>query len=145
MAFRLQPNRLIIEKTQNRRKKDAFLLRLFCVCHDSLIGIVVQAHILIEELKTFLAIQFLHVVAELLTSPKDAVKLIVAETNAPVVGDGTTIIDLTDIGPHTGAEAHVARLSRGVEFTTREVVGAQMATCVSDGSHLAMTGGVMVT
>ena len=41
-----------------------------------------------DRLKTFLAIQFLHVVAELLTSPKDAVKLIVAETNAPVVGDG---------------------------------------------------------
>lgn len=81
--------------------------------------------VFIEKLQTGFAVKFLHKMSEFVSSTENLVEFVVAEANHTVVFDGATIINMVDVGPHTGAKAHVARLASGVQSAARQVESAQ--------------------
>ena len=58
--------------------------------------------VFLKEFQAFFAVDFLHIVAELVATAEDLIKLAVAESYDAVVFDGAAIVDLADIGPHAG-------------------------------------------
>ena len=58
--------------------------------------------VFLKELQTLFAVDFLHIVTELVATAEDFVKLAVAESDDAVVFDSAAIVDLADIGPHAG-------------------------------------------
>lgn len=75
---------------------------------------MLEAVVCIEELKALVAVKFVKEVGEMVASTEDVIELIVAEADAAIVRDGTAIVYFVDVGPEDGAEAHMARLTRGV-------------------------------
>ena len=73
-------------------------------------------HVLVflKELLTLFAVDFLHIVTELVATAEDFVKLAVAESDDAVVFNSTSVVDLADVGPHAGTETHVARLASSI-------------------------------
>ena len=100
--------------------------------------------VLFEEGEAGHAVKLGHVAGEFVAAAEDAVELVVTETYDAVVLDCAAVVDLADVGPHAGAEAHVAGLSGGVELAARKVEGAEHLACLADGIHLTVTGGVVV-
>lgn len=105
---------------------------------------MLQAGVLIEELEALVATERGEEVTELVAPTEDAVELVIAEADEAIVRDGTAVEDLVYIGPHAGAQAHVAGLACGVDGAAGQVVSAQMLACLTDGSHLTMAGGIVV-
>ncbi len=67
------------------------------------ITVVRHVAILVEELQAGIAVYRDKQVCQLVATRENAVELLVAKTNKCIVGNGTAVIDMTDIGPHTGA------------------------------------------
>ena len=55
--------------------------------------------VFLKEFQAFFAVDFLHIIAELVSTAEDLIKLAVAESYDAVVLDGAAIVDLADIGP----------------------------------------------
>ena len=58
--------------------------------------------VFLKEFQAFFAVDFLHIVAELVATAEDFIKLAVAKSYDAVVFDCAAIVDLADIGPHAG-------------------------------------------
>lgn len=73
-------------------------------------------HVLVflKELQALIAVDFLHIVTELVATAEDFVKLAIAESDDAVVINSTAVVDLADVGPHAGTETHVARLASSI-------------------------------
>lgn len=73
-------------------------------------------HVLVflKELLALFAVDFLHIVTELVATAEDFVKLAIAESDNAVVINSTAVVDLADVGPHAGTETHVARLASSI-------------------------------
>ena len=70
--------------------------------------------VILKELLALFAVDFLHIVTELVATAEDFVKLAIAESDNAVVINSTAVVDLADIGPHAGTETHVARLASSI-------------------------------
>ena len=73
-------------------------------------------HVLVflKELQALFAVDFLHIVTELVATAEDFVKLAIAESDNAVVINSTAVVDLADVGPHAGTETHVAGLTSSI-------------------------------
>ena len=58
--------------------------------------------VFLKEFQAFFSVDLLHIVAELVATAEDLIKLAVSESYDAVVLDGAAIVDLADIGPHAG-------------------------------------------
>ena len=100
--------------------------------------------VFIEECQALVSVNLYQEVAQQITSTEDTIELVIAKTDATIVLDRTSIIDLIKVSPHRGTETHVTRLASGVEHTPREVMSSQGFTSLSDGHHLTMSSGIMI-
>lgn len=105
---------------------------------------MLDGFVFFEQVEASIAVDLDEILLELVAAFKQVVELVVAEADFAIVGNGAAIIHLLDIGPKAGAEAHVARLARGVELAAREVESVEVVARVADGRNLAMASGVVV-
>lgn len=97
-----------------------------------------------KQVEASLAVDLDEIIFEFVATFEDVVKLIVAEADFAIVGDGTAIIHFPDIRPKASSEAHVARLARGVKLASCEVESVEVIACIAYGRYLAMAGRVVV-
>ena len=105
---------------------------------------MLHGEVLVEEFEAGVTIQLHQVVVEFVAAREETVELVVAEADAAVIGNGATVVHAFDIGPQTGAEAHVTGFAGSVEFAAGEVEGVKVISGIADSGYLAVTGGVVV-
>lgn len=99
--------------------------------------------VFLEEFQAGHAVQLCHEAGEFVAAAEDSVELVVTEADEAVVLDGATVVDLVDIGPHAGTEAHMAGLAGGVELTAGKVEGAKHLAGLADGVNFTVAGGII--
>ena len=81
-------------------------------CEEGLsISLVSLCKVFVKEFKAGVAIYLDQVIIQLLASFEYSVEFIITEPYPAVVFDCASVVHFADICPHTGAQAHMARLS----------------------------------
>ena len=74
-----------------------------------------QIFVFVEELKAGIPFNLSHIAFKFVSSSEDIVEFVVSKTYDAVVLYRAAVIDFVDICPHTGAQAHMARLAGRVQ------------------------------
>lgn len=105
---------------------------------------MLNTKIFIEEGKAVISVEFGHVVCKFVAAREESVEFIVTESDTSVISDGAAIVDVADVGPEGGTEAHVAGLTSCVKVAVGEVERVEVVAGFSDGVDLAVAGWVVV-
>ena len=62
----------------------------------------VQITVFFKQFEAGIALKFIHIIPKFFASAENLVKLVIPETYQPIVLNRATIVNLIDIGPHTG-------------------------------------------
>ena len=109
-----------------------------------LVDFAFEGAVQVEQLQAALPLDLTHKPFELIAASEDFVEFVVTEAYEAVVFNRAAVVNLVDIRPHAGAEAHMARLSGRVEGAARQVESLQTASCLPDGFNLAVGCRVVV-
>ena len=77
-----------------------------------------QREVLLEEVEAGFPVYLLEQARQFIPAAENTVKLTVSKSYNTVILDAATVVNLINIGPHTGAQAHMARFSCCIDCTS---------------------------
>ena len=98
----------------------------------------------LKQLQTGVTINTDQEIRQALPAAAELVEHLVPETDIGVIFDRAAIIDLADIGPENRVQAHRARFSCGIQFTSGQIVAVQRILGIADRGDLTVGGGILL-
>ena len=103
-----------------------------------------QREVLLEEVEAGFPVYLLEQARQFIPATENTVELAVSKSYNTVILDAATVVNLINIGPHTGAQAHMAGLSGSVKFAAAQIEAPDLLASLPYRHHFPMKGRILI-